>query len=81
MSELVWTKEKPTKEGWYWVRFIEYYRERERLSRPEIWYCDGENIPLFIAMQHLPWKRKDIEILDRFYAGPIPEPALMKEEN
>lgn len=26
MSELKWTKDPPTKEGWYWVRFVESQR-------------------------------------------------------
>lgn len=65
MNELVWTKEPPTVEGWYWVG-----RQDERLDDPEdygIELITSREIELGVILDLGHFSQLE-------FAGPLPQP-------
>lgn len=73
--KLIWEKGRITKPGWYWIRNVKdensIVRIEKTFNRERLLFCDGR----------LP---RDVDLWMDFinsWAGPIPEPKSLKEEN
>lgn len=66
---LKWTKERPTRDGWYWVRGLSLLDGGPGIARVTLLYPDGA------VMNHAQVGMRDYSLDEiEWFAGPIPFP-------
>jgi hypothetical protein len=68
---LTWTKEKPTKPGWYWLRLYVSRGDLGSGYRPNIAYVQDDGSICFLGSES---DLKIEEVLEGEWAGPIEPP-------